>query len=254
MLLFQILGKSFIHLKTDRTERYNDMEKTINNESAGIDLFKGKRINIELGTALQIKLAGVSGKYPSTLIGMEEDKYLIIKAPVVTPYGNIAQKYFKGNKIIVRYLYRGKVFGFQTDLIEDLFVPLKLIFLRYPNVIAEHNIRSNERLNCYIPVMIRISEKENYTDGILIDLSEGGCCCTYSKSGKSKISTSLQIDEQVTLKIYFPQVEREQKIMGMIKNIREDKQNTILGLAFQDLAPEIREIIAQYINMIKDLS
>ena len=56
------------------------------------------------------------------------------------------------------------------------------------------------------------------------------------------------------VKIYFPQAEGGQEIMGIIKNIREDRQNTILGLAFQGIAPEIKEIIVQYIDMIKDFS
>jgi c-di-GMP-binding flagellar brake protein YcgR len=218
------------------------------------DFDKGKRISIELGTQLQISIGGVSGNFKSTLVGMELEKYLIIVAPVVvSPYGSIKEKFFRGNTITVRYLYRGTVFGFQSQLIEDIFVPLKLIFIKYPKIIAEHNIRSQERIHCFLPVKAKIKSEEKEIDGVLLDISVGGCCCTYKKSNKDKTFSSVEVDEQVSLRLQFPQIEGEQVVFGKAKNIKADKEHMTLGIVFYEILPQLKEIIAQYINAVKEL-
>jgi len=211
----------------------------------------GKRISIELGTQLQIEICGVDFTFKSTLTGIEPDKYLIINAPITSPYGSIKHKYFRGNKIIVRYLYKGTVFGFQSELIEDIYTPLNLLFVKYPEIIEEHNLRSKERINCFLLIKIKIKGEEK--DGVMVDISKGGCCCVFKRAVKDKELLSVQIDEQVTLRCQFPQIEDEQVVLGKVKSIRKDKEQMTVGIMFHEIEPEIEDIIVQYVLAIKEL-
>jgi c-di-GMP-binding flagellar brake protein YcgR len=213
------------------------------------DFNTGKRIAIELGTQLQIKIGGVDFNFKCSLIGIKPDKFLIINAP--SPYGSIEHKLFRGNKIIVRYLYKGTVFGFQSELVEDIYAPLKLLFVKYPEIIEEHNLRSQERIDCFLPTKIKIKNEER--NGVILNITEVGCFCVFKGAVKGKESLSVQIDEQVTLRCQFPEIGDEQVFSGKIKNITGDKKQMTLGILFHEIEPEIEDIIVQYILAIKKL-
>ena len=207
----------------------------------------GRRVAVEPGTPLQIKIDGVDFALKSTLIGIEEDKYLIIKVPTNSLYGSIKHKYFRGTKIVVRYLYKGTVFGFQSELIEDLYTPLKLLFVEYPEIIENHNLRSMERVDCYLHTKVKIKEEE--IEGIILDINKKGCCCVF----KGTVKSNFQIDEVITLRYQFPQIEDEQLTLGKVKSIKKDKKQITLGILFHEIEPEVENIIDQYISSIKEL-
>jgi hypothetical protein len=213
------------------------------------DFNTGKRISIEIGTRLQIRIDGVDINYTSTLIGMETGKCLIIDAPV-NMLTLARHKLFQGSKILVRYLHKGSVFGFKSELIEDIYTPLKLLFLEYPEIIEVHNLRSGQRIDCVLPVRIKINDEER--NGIISDINKEGCRCVTKKTEEDKELSSVQIDEQVTLMCQFPRVEGERTIIGKVRNIRRDKKQMILGIIFNGIGPEIEEIIGQYILAIKE--
>jgi hypothetical protein len=218
-----------------------------------LDFDGGKRVSIELGTHLQFVVEGVTGNFKSHLIGMEPDRYLIIKAPLSTPYGSIRHKLFRGNKVIVRYLYKGTVFGFQGELVEDVYAPLRLLFLRYPKIIEEHNLRSSERVSCLLPIRARFEDGDEDIDGFITDLSESGCCSVYKKVKGVKLP-SVDIDDHLTVLCQFPKSDNEQLIPGRIKDIKSDKDHLSLGIMFEGIDLRLRNIIVQYITAIKELS
>jgi len=221
-------------------------------EIEDFDFNTGKRIAIELGTELQIKIEGVNFSFKSTFIGIKSDKYLIINVPVTSTYGSIKHKYFQGTKIIVRYLYKGTVFGFQSELLEDIYNPLKLLFVKYPEIIENHNLRSHERIDCLLPIKIKIKDEEK--DGAVLDISIRGCCCVFKGTANDKELLSVQIDEQIPLMCQFPSIEGEQLILGKVKSIKKDKQQIVFGIKFHEIDTKIEDIINQYILAIKGLS
>jgi hypothetical protein len=209
-------------------------------KSEDFDFNKGKRISIEPGTQLQIRIDGIDYNFKSTLIGMEPDKYLIINAPfAMLPYAS--HKVFRGNKILVRYIYKGSVFRFQSEFIDDIYNPLKLLFVKYPEIIEVENLRSGERIDCVLPIKIKIKSEER--DGVILDIHNGGCCCVVKKVAEDIELSSVQIDEKVTLMCQFPQIEGEHVILGKARNIRRDKKQMILGIIFHEIEPEIVDII-----------
>lgn len=211
----------------------------------------GRRIAIEPGTALQMKIEGVDFALKSTLIGIDSDKYLVINVPTNSLYGSIKHKYFKGTRIVIRYVYEGTVFGFQSELIEDLYAPLKLLFVKYPEIIEDHNLRSMERVDCYLPTTVKINEEA--IEGVTLDINKKGCLCVFKGKAKSEELLAIQIDEPITLRYQFPKIEDEQLAVGKVKSIQKDKKQMTLGIIFHEIGPEVEDIIDQYIRSIKEL-
>jgi len=227
-------------------------------EAENVDyLVTGRRILIELGSQLQIEIDGVTFRFKSVLVGMESDEYLIIKTPMVpsnAPFTSIKQKLFPGIQVIVRYLYKGTVFGFQSKLIEAISTPVRLLFVEYPKIVENYDLRSQERTDCFLPVKIKIMDKEDKEEhGAILDISERGCRCLI-KALKDEKLPSAQIDDQITLTCQFPGIEGEQVVSGNVKNISRDKRQMILGIEFHEIVARVKDIIAQYLSNIKQLS
>ena len=214
----------------------------------------GKRIFVELGTHLQIEIEGIAFRFKSELVGMESDEYLILKIPLIpddAPVGNIKHKLFPEMQIVVRYLHKGTVFGFRTQLIDAIFTPRRLLFLKYPQIVEHYDLRSDRRVDCILPAKIILSDLE--IEGTILDINKEGCRYL-TKEVKDAKSLSVQIDEEATLRCQFVGVEGEQIISGNVKNIQQDMQGVSLGIQFQDMADGIKSIIADYISTIKKFS
>lgn len=211
----------------------------------------GKRILLELGTQLQIEIEGVASRLKRTLVGMEPDNYLIIKTPGDPPFGSIKHKLFRRSQFTVRYLYRGTVFGFQSKLIEAISIPTRLLFLEYPNIVENCDLRFHERIDCLLPAKIKIKDEENH--GAILDISERGCRYLI-KALKGEKLPSVRIDEQITLRCQFPGIESEQVGTGKVRTMKMDERETDLGIEFHEIGPEVQNIIVQYISTAKEFS
>ncbi len=115
-----------------------------------------KRISIELGTQLEIEIEGVPTRFKSSLVGIEPDEYLIIKAPEAALPDSIKNKLFRGNQIVVRYLCKGTLFGIQSQLVQVTSTPIRLLFVEYPKTIENYDLRSHERIDCFFPAKIKM--------------------------------------------------------------------------------------------------
>lgn len=214
------------------------------------NLATGKRLSIEVGSQLQVEIEGIPSRHQTTFLGMELFEYLIIKIPVF-PHkirlGDIKHKLFPGNQITVRYLYEGSVFGFQTKLIEALFMPKRWLVLEYPEAIAQHDLRSEKRIDSFLPTTTNIKDKE--TQGIIVDINQNGCRYLI-KAVKDMKFPPVQMDDQITLRCQFPGEQDEQVVSGIVKNIKRDSQEMALGIQFRKMTDNLYDIISLYISTI----
>ena len=218
---------------------------------AGDHFDTGKRISIELGTQLEIEIEGVPTRIKSSLVGIEPDKYLIIKAPEAALPDSIKNKLFRGNQIVVRYLCKGTLFGFRSQLVQVTSTPIRLLFVEYPKTIEAHDLRSHERIDCFLPAKIEI--KDEVKNGLILDISEGGCRYLIKSSEGEKLP-SVHLYELISLRCQFPGTESEQVVSGEVRNVGMDKQKAVLGIQFHEIAPGLQNIIAQYISTVKEFS
>ena len=210
----------------------------------------GNRIAVEIGIPVKIELEGIEFALQSTIVGLETNKYLIIKAP--EPFLRVEHKLYKGNDLVVRYISDGTVYAFQTRVLEIILKPLPLLFLEYPRIIQHHDLRVQKRLNCHIPVRVVLADQENI--GCILDLAISGCRCLI-RAAKNTTLLPCDLDNRLDLKCIIPGSKEVIKLTGIVKNLKRTRKEIDLGINF-DPPPtsENRKILAWFLSTIDGLS
>lgn len=111
---------------------------------------------------------------------------------------------------------------------------------------APKQIRSERRLNTMIPVIIIRFKDNTPTKGMIVDLTTKGCLLKVPKDAAnpeqilSKILLSFKLGDKVI-----------KNLKCQIKNVKEDIDNNLLGIQFQDIEPESSSILSNYIEDIR---
>ena len=206
----------------------------------------GKRISLEIGTELQVEFSDVTIPTYSVLVGLEGDLYMVVKSPA--PYNLVKQKIYPGNELIIKYLFSGTVYAFQTKIIDSISKPFKLLFLEYPKIIEKHELRSFKRAKCFFPAKLLFEQKG--APALVVDISRKGCKCQIKVIAGEKYPV-FRIDEPLDLFCKFPGIEGDVKIDGVIRNLKKNKQEIVLGVSFSKTNPEmVQQLINDYLLVI----
>jgi len=202
---------------------------------------------VEPGMGMPIEIEGVHTNVRSHLVGIEYDRFLILAMPETKIPGGISYKFAPGKFIVVRYLHRGTVYGFESQVIEVITRPAPLIFLRCPRILESHDIRERRRVDCYLPAAIAVGARSLET--VVTDLSATGCRCRLKVAALAGAEIDLGAIPD-TLSITLLQVDDEPEFIlnAIVRNRHQDKDKIELGLAFKDLGDELRNRLTQYIE------
>lgn len=205
----------------------------------------GTRLAVDIGTPLVVEIPGLDAKIKCPLVGMQPGEFLILRPPK-----SYAYKLFhvgKSPRAVVRYIYSGRVFGFETALLGAILDPLGLIFLGYPKRVSEHNLRAAPRLDCHLPAKATLNDIE--LGGTIQDISPTGCRISIktallqaAPAGSPALEVSIRIDLQL------PEQPDTLALHGKIKNIEQDANRVALGVAFKDIGESARAQIARYLE------
>lgn len=206
----------------------------------------GPRIEGEFGTEMQLEIDGVASRLRTQLIGIDTDRILIVKTPTMSQIGGINVKLFGGNRVIVRYVYRGSVYGFETAIVEAITSPMRLLFLAYPKVVTERNIRSNPRVNTVLPARMKVGDEN--IEGTVTDISISGCQFEIRRD-KLPEAARLEIETEVDLSLQLPGASEDFRIRGKIKSLRKDERKFEAGMSFGDLDENVQLAIDSYVKL-----
>lgn len=221
-------------------------EDVANAESPEIKLKKmhttGKRISLDIGTQLHLKVEGVSVTLQSTLIGMVPDDYLALKIPDY--FKTITHNINKNKEFQVRYMYLGTIYIFRSKPLAVFSHPRGIILLEYPKFIEFYDLRTNRRVFCAVPFHINI--QGNVLQGFIVDISKTGCRCQINVQ-PDETGNMLQISEEVVMICRFPEIKNEVEIHGLVQNISHSNQEAFYGFEFHNNTFEVRKSISQFI-------
>lgn len=208
----------------------------------------GSEVNfpISIGEKLHIEIENISYPVTSIFVGMKSDEYVIITPP--SHLNSIKEKLFDGNIMIVKYLNRGTVYAFQTSLIGTVNQPVKLILLKYPRVIQNHELRNVKRSQCLLPA--RLVAKSGQRSIVMKDVNIRGCRCVMSVSPQEKLK--FQLHDEVKVLARFPGIESELPVSGAIRNLQRKAQEVTVGIEFAEVSDTFRQAIANYVFIIND--
>jgi hypothetical protein len=171
---------------------------------------------------------GIPGK--CTFVGQKKDQYIVVTPPPNFPA--FENKLLQADRIMVSYLFEGDIFEFTSKLLEITCKPLILLLLQYPAAVEKKELRSQERISCFISAKTEVNNETQ--DGIIKDISKFGCRCVFETSGK--LGKALQIDDHISLGFGFPGIFDRQKILGKIKDIRMKESELDVGIEFASIA------------------
>ncbi len=202
-------------------------------------------LNIEIASDLFLQFKSMKGFFPSYLIGLKPDTFLIIKAPTVISRDNILTK---GASLTIRYRYLGDLFKFKSIVLGSNEKPFKVTYLSYPDMIEKIEYRDTQRVHCFIPASIVYHKTK--IKGMISDISLGGC--KFRTDAIDQIE-GLLIKREGDIILHFPLLGLEgvKEFKGKVKKVEFDNQFS-LGVGFYDIEEDSREIIAAYVESTVD--
>ncbi len=210
------------------------------------------------GTPLQLEIQDVSVKMNSLSVGYVAEKCLIIKYPSTGGFGPVSNKLFKGNKITVRYVNDGSVFGFQSELLGVVVDPVRLLFLGPPERIAHHSLRASKRVGCYLPAHLVVDHpqkegfaSEGFQDGIVEDISESGCNYRMLRDLPEIPLPSVEVGDGVVLLLRLPGTEHDIHLQGDVRRVDKSPREIGVGIQFRVLTEEKKKKIVDYISTVR---
>lgn len=206
-----------------------------------------KQLLVKLGTEVKIQIKGDEYRTEGILVGLEINNWLLIKIHNANDWSLLVQSYlFNKKAIIIRYLHKGIIFGFQSNLIQTIATPARMIFIKYPKIIEQHKLRNFKRIDCSFPA--KIVAGGSIYKGVISDISENGCNCI---TKVIKELTLLKTEEQIGITFPLPGEVKDITMIGKIMNIKTDSDKISIGVNFVNIQPDNQSKIIQYISGVE---
>jgi len=210
----------------------------------------GAALGIALGTRMIVEPAGMGDRFRTEFIGMSRGQYLIVRIPRVP---GINDYLYVEKTVTVRYVHEGNVYGLQSEVLWTLNAPYKLLFLRYPDTVEMLNLRKCQRVDCYLPVQVGVSEDEQFTqyEGMILNLSCGGCQVVIDTKGGGQLPP-ITVDSMVNLEFRMIGSDKLTKLDGKAKNLNVNENRLYFGVMYDDLPIDVRNGIDEYIESVAE--
>ena len=205
---------------------------------------EGRRIGLDIGARLQIEIEDFGSSLKSTMVGMMPDDYLIITLPSNLSLNG--HKLSKGKRLGIKYLYLGKVCFFHSEIMASVYFHQNLLFVSYPSIIHYHEMRRHRRVEVLLPCTIWLDDGQDYP-AVLLDMSVSGCLCQQKSRGDSSLP-SLHIDDKLTIRCLLPGMDKEQELIGHIRNFNKTERETRIGVEFVENPPAVEKAITHYLS------
>ena len=197
-----------------------------------------------LGTELSIQLGESGLKFKSSLVGMEEDRYLVARLP---QHSHLSEKLAPGMDLIMRYVHFGSVYGCYVTVRGLIRLPFPLLFLSFPTQVQCIELRRMKRVACMIPAGIQTAQREQ--EGMIRDISTGGVLFT-ARAPEGKGVPQIEIGESVILSFPMLGMDGIQEYSGRVRRSSLDRDELRLGIEFEGLPEEMAGRIQSYVDTV----
>jgi len=201
---------------------------------------------LNIGITFRLQIEERRRRISCELIGIDEGKYLIVKMPPLHTMENVSNLMAKGTEIAVKYMYKGTMFGFKSQVIELIHNPFKLVFMKYPEEIESLDFRGNERVVCFLPANVKIAE--NIIEGGITDISRAGCLFVIEAPEQEDRINLLELNNEIKIGFYLPGIEGELCIDSKQRSVKKDDDGTSIGVEFVNMDSSVQEKLFGFIS------
>lgn len=213
-----------------------------------LELNKSEGIYIDIGTQVYLEIEGVNFSVTSVFIGMLKDEFMIVTLP--KRYKSVQNKLYPGNKIVIKYLFDGSVFAFQTSVIETITNPIKALAIEYPKVVQQRELRTVKRKLVVIPG--RVEAKKTEFPIVVFDISKNGLKFKFNENKHNL--TALKENDLVRVYCQFPGASEEAGVLAVVRNVRREQGQLSVGTEFQDVSKTFMSPLMHFLYSIEDFS
>ncbi|MBI4949157.1 MAG: PilZ domain-containing protein [Deltaproteobacteria bacterium] len=205
-------------------------------------------IPVDLGAEVLLEILKFNLRIKSMFVGMEFGQYLIVRLSPNDLIGTFRSEMMRDSPVIFRFLHKGVVYGFDTEIQNIVSAPAKIVFLKYPKMIVESKTVTTERHSCNIPGMTMFGNE--FVDLSVIDISPEGCRAIIM-SVKEALYGLIQVNKIIEIKLQLPRTNESFALKGKIRNLSKDTDRITVGVQFDEMTGEARGKLTQFISALK---
>ena len=200
------------------------------------------RFSVEIGSPIQMQLSEISKRINAKFIGMDPGAYIIIAVPKTE---ELKDQFFRGRKIVLRYMTDGTIFGFESNVIALNLQPVRLLFLTYPQKIQSCEIRKHNRFDCTCHSHVILSGMKG--QGMITNISMGGCQFVMNHPGDQE-SSAIKVGDSVNMSFQPPGGKPIESLPGEVRNIKRSDNGVEIGIRYLDLQDNVKDVLAECIR------
>ena len=190
------------------------------------------KIDIELGSTVQIKFNPIGGKsqytFPAAYIGVMHYKFLALHMSFVS---GLQTHLLPGTLVEIQYQLNGAVHSFRTEILAHTMKPVFIVFVSYPDRMSVMAMRAHRRLFCALPCSLQC--EDGHGDGIITDISAGGCRVIVPISGNLSIK-QIEKDTDVMLSTIFSTSEELVSATATVRSVDQEGAHISFGVVFKE--------------------
>lgn len=206
---------------------------------------------ITVGTELIIEIVDLGLKIKGVLVGFEYGSYVIVRLSPKDLVGSFRSEEVLESAIIVRYLFKGSVYGFKTSIINTVSNPARMLFARYPDKIEGMNIRANQRYSCILPGLITLGDQT--FDTVIVDICMEGGRCIIKKSPATDMDglyRAIDANKTAGIKLGLPGVDRPIEIKVSVRSVSKNNDRISFGASFDSMPQQDKSSLQRFISLI----
>ncbi|MBU3022949.1 PilZ domain-containing protein [Aestuariibacter sp. A3R04] len=195
---------------------------------------------------LQIDTPTAPQRLKTYYVGTDIPNGFIFQVPNTHKWANIRDQLVAGNNVVVRFVIEGavgQVIAFKVPILKCFSKPISILITGFPDTIQTLGLRSEQRAQPGIPVMVKMEEKETPdTKGLILDVSKTGCKLAIPVDEAKSV---LEINKNITLGCTLDG--EDISIACMVKNVSQDKGYHFYGIQFAIEQPAVERVIERHI-------
>ncbi|MBI5588614.1 MAG: PilZ domain-containing protein [Deltaproteobacteria bacterium] len=208
---------------------------------------------ITLGTELIAEIVNLNLRIRSVLAGMDGNRFLLIKLSPNDLMGTFRSEMVTRSPVIVKFQYEDTVYSFNSEVLNIVSNPCKLMFLAYPSKVEEFKVRPDSRHECVLPAMAMLDNE--IIEMVVIDISREGCQCVIKASGArgEALNARIHVNTDLDIRAQFPGTEERFRFTGKVRNIGKGADTITIGVMFEKVSPEVKAKIDGFIALISEV-
>jgi len=183
-------------------------------------------------------------KYPTRLLGFKEGRFLLVDLP---SDGSRTVPVAEGDRVVLRYVLDGEVFGLRASVRRIQFQPDPLLFLDFPTEIENVPLRSQPRVPVRLPAVVSWLPGRRPPSGLafgfLRDLTpQGGLLEMTLPEGGEPVGRSLHLT-------FVLGRSEEVRVNAVVQNHVQDGATHRMGVAFRWTDPDERDRVVTFCEL-----